>query len=103
MRGMIRRPLLSYAAEAVFEIPGLAEYAMGIPSGDRVELPPAVMTLMLGVGIGAIRGLIAQRTAGTVLESRPLPLINVSGLVSRLIYGDVPAGHAIPFGAPVCG
>lgn len=98
MRSMVRRPLLDYAVDVVFEIPSI-----GFSSGrDRVDIPPSLMAMMLNVAIGALRGMIAQKTAGTPIEDRPLPLVNVSQLVSRLIYGDRPSSRTIPVDSQIC-
>lgn len=101
MRSMVKRPLLDYTVEAEFEIPALEEYVGFTPSRDKVDIPPAVMSLMLSVALGALRGMIAQKTVGTALEYRPLPLVNLSSLVSRLIYGSKPAKPAIPIESSV--
>ncbi len=101
MRGMVKRPLLSHTVEAVFEIPSLAEYVTFNQTRDKVDLPPSVMSLMLSVAIGALRGMIAQKTAGTALENRPMPLINLTELVSRLIYGQRHDGVVIPVDDPI--
>lgn len=101
MRSMVKRPLLDYTVEAEFEIPGLEEYVSFSPSRDKVDIPPAVMSLMLSVALGALRGMIAQKTVGTALEYRPLPLVNLSSLVSRLIYGSEPSKPTIPVSSSV--
>lgn len=102
MRSMVRRPLLDYAVEVVFEIPSVADYVGFTPARDRVAIPPSLMAMMLNVAIGALRGMIAQKTVGTPLEERPLPLVNVSQLVSRLIYGDRPSERTIPVSSQIC-
>lgn len=101
MRSMVKRPLLDYTVEAEFEIPNLEEYVSFSTSRDKVDIPPAVMSLMLSVALGALRGMIAQKTIGTALEYRPLPLVNLSSLVSRLIYGSEPAKPVIPVSSSV--
>lgn len=101
MRSMVKRPLLQHTVDAVFSIPSMAEYVDFTPGHDRIAIPPSVMSMMLGVAIGALRGMIAKVTAGTPLENRPLPLINISGLVSRLIYGTTPSRATIPVDEPV--
>ena len=52
--------------------------------------------VMYGVAIGALRGMLAQRLAGTMLEAYPLPLVNISELVSRHLYGNAPSQLTIP-------
>lgn len=103
MRTMIKRPLLEHAVVAEFEIPGLADLLKMTPSREKIAIPPSLMNLMLSVTIGSLRGMIAKRTAGTALEKHPLPLINISSLVSRLIYGEWPHNRVIPLEEPVCG
>lgn len=102
MRSMVRRPLLDYAVDVVFEIPSIADYVGFSSVRDRVDIPPSLMAMMLNVAIGALRGMIAQKTAGTPIEDSPLPLVNVSQLVSRLIYGDRPSSRTIPVDSQIC-
>ncbi len=68
-----------------------AEFAVGdindtvISSADgRVQLPHHLLTMMLGTAIGAQRGMLAVRLAGTPLASQPLPLLNVASLAESL-------------------
>lgn len=88
-RGMLRRRLLDYEVDAVFEVDDFERhFGRGPRSPEVVDMPPSVLRLMLTVAVGALRGMIALRTAGTPLGSRPLPLVNVSELLGRLIYGS---------------
>lgn len=103
MRGMIKRPLLEYAVVAEFEIPGMSAYVEFSPSRETVSVPPSLMNLMLCVAVGALRGMIARKTSGTPLENHPLPLINISSLVSKLIYGERADNRVVPLEEPVCG
>lgn len=90
VRTMIRRVLLDYSIEIVYEIPEI-ENAMMIEK-DRVIVPNRLITLMLSVGIGTLRGMLAATTASTPLKHCPLPIINVSEMVSRLAYGTPATG-----------
>ena len=103
MRGMIKRPLLEYAVVAEFEIPEMSGYVKFTPSHETVSVPPSLMNLMLCVAVGALRGMIARKTSGTPLENHPLPLINISSLVSKLIYGERADNRVVPLEEPVCG
>lgn len=96
MRSMVRRRLLRHTVEVVFSIPSMDDFVPPTPARDKIDISPSVMSMMLGVAIGALRGMVAQKTAGTPLEERPLPLINISELVSRLIYGSRPSAATIP-------
>jgi len=101
---MVRRPLLDFAVATEFEVDNFDRHFAHALDRDRmVDLPPSVLTLMLGVSIGALRGMIAQRTKGTPLESSPLPLINITSLVSRLIYADTADDYTHPLSAQICG
>lgn len=102
MRSMVRRPLLLHTVEVEFEIPEMAQVSVPVTNGEKISLPPSLMNMMIGVGVGALRGMIAQRTAGTPLEDRPLPLINISSLVSRLIYGEPSGSRVVPLEEPIC-
>lgn len=102
MRTMIRRPLLQHAVDVEFEIPDISKVLVPVINGEKIAIPPSLVTMMLGIAVGALRGMIAQRTAGTALEKRPLPLINISSLVSRLIYGEPSGRRVIPLEEPVC-
>ena len=64
--------------------------------GD-IELPPRIMTIMYGAAIGALRGILAQKLENTQLRDYPLPLVNVSELVSRHIYGTPAPDRTVPF------
>lgn len=104
IRGMVRRPLLDMAVETEFEVEEFNRYFQDASSGGMIiDLPPAVLTLMLSVTIGALRGMITQRTKGTPLEKMPLPLINISALVSRLIYATPADDNIQPFSTEICG
>lgn len=103
MRSMVKRPLLRHTVEVVFAIPSIEDFVSFTPARDKIDISPSVISMMLGVAIGALRGMIAQKTTGTPLEGRPLPLVNISDLVSRLIYGDRPSRATIPLEQPaVC-
>lgn len=93
-RSMIMRTLLHYHIEVVFEIDRMEDH---VNVGDTtVEVSPRLLTVMIGIAVGAIRGMLAQRTARTFLADYPLPLINVSDIVSRMIYNEEPDDTVIP-------
>lgn len=82
----LRRTLLDYRIEADFEIDRLQEH-VEVNGADAV-LSTRLLTMMLSVTIGSLRGMLAVRTARTWLAACPLPVINVSELISRLHYGS---------------
>lgn len=93
-RSMIVRTLLHYHIEVVFEIRDIDNHIQ--INGDTVSVAPRLLSVMYTTAIGALRGMLAQRTARTILADHPLPLINVSELVSRQLYPGVTA-VTIPF------
>ena len=44
---------------------------------------------MLGMAVGALRGVIAVRTADTPLRFRPLPIIDLTALMYRMQFASV--------------
>ena len=83
--------LLQYTVAAVFEFDNCEGHVS--VDGDSCLINTSTMLLMLSVTIGSLRGMLALRTAGTFLKSYPLPIINISELISRRAYGnDVPFG-----------
>lgn len=84
--GLIRTRVLSCSVVANFEIPGMAEI-MAV-QGEEVIVQGKVMSTMLGIAVGSLRGVIAVRTAGTSLRFRPLPIIDLNALMYRLQFGS---------------
>ncbi len=93
-RSQLRHNLVEYPVEVTFEIDPYS--SLTADNEGEIELPPRVMTLMYSVTIGALRGMLAQKTANTILRDYPLPIVNVSELVSRHIYGTPAPDRAIP-------
>lgn len=86
VRGLIRRSLLNYSVEVVFEVGDINEVLEF--TGDRISLPLPLLKVMLSTTVGTLRGMLASRTSRTVLHNHPLPILNVSELVSSLAYGS---------------
>lgn len=82
LRGQIRRRLLDYVIETEFEIVD----SEGVIEESRTELvlTPDLLRLMLSVSIGAIRGMIALRTAHTFLAHFPLPVYDLDSLIGTI-------------------
>lgn len=93
-RSQMRHNLVEYPMEVTFEIDPFTSLTSG--NAGEVELPPRIMTLMYSVAIGALRGMLAQKAANTMLRDYPLPIVNVSELVSRHIYGTPAPDRVIP-------
>lgn len=95
MRNQLRHDLLQFYIEVFFDIEPFNMLASEA-KGD-IELPPRIMTIMYGAAIGALRGILAQKLENTQLRDYPLPLVNVSELVSRHIYGTPAPDRTVPF------
>lgn len=83
-RNYISEQMLRYTVKADFEIDRLDEHIS--LSGADSMVSTRLMTLMLSVSIGSMRGMLALRTENTPLRNYPLPIFNISELVSRLHY-----------------
>lgn len=92
-RNMIERTLLHYNIETVFEIDDIGSHVA--VDGDNISVPPRLLTLMYTVAIGALRGMLSQRTARTFLADYPLPLINVSEIVDRMLHPGAPDAYPL--------
>ncbi len=85
LRNLIIRPLLKYAMEVEFEIDNLADI---IDINERsIIIPPDILNLTLGIGIGALRGMLALECRNSSLTHYPLPIINIGDIISRLTPG----------------
>lgn len=95
LRNMLRRHILRYNIEVIFDIDPYPDDCDD--TSGRIKPPAALMTIMYGSAIGALRGMLALRLADTFLRDYPLPLINVSALVSEQLYGTPASEKNIPF------
>lgn len=86
--GYIRTRILVSSVIATFEIENLRDHII-MQNGEVVVAGQLMMT-MLGIAVGALRGVVAVRTAGTKLRNAPLPIIDLTALMYRLHYGKVP-------------
>ena len=87
--------MLRYTVKADFEIDRLDEHVSQF--GADATISTRLMTLMLSVTIGSLRGMLALRTASTALRNYPLPIFNVSEIVSRLHYKTENPADSRPF------
>ena len=83
--GLVRQRLLVSSVIATFEIEDLAENI--VMHGSEVVVAGKLMMTMLGIAVGALRGIVAVHTKGTALRHRPLPIIDLTALMARLNYG----------------
>ena len=87
LRSQIRRRLLDYAIEAEFLL--ISEDSLEIDD-DEVVISTELLRLMLSIGLGAMRGMISLRTAGTFLVHYPLPIYNMDKLIHNIEMAGEP-------------
>ena len=84
----IRTRVLVSSVIATFEIEDLCEHI--VTQGEEVIVAGQLMMTMLSISVGALRGVVAVRTADTRLRNTPLPIIDLTALMYRLHYGKTP-------------
>lgn len=82
---LIRTRLMTCSVICTFEIENLATHI--VMNGPELVLAAPLMTTMLGISVGSLRGVVATRTADSPLRYRPLPIIDLKALLYRLQYG----------------
>lgn len=89
LRGQIRRRLMDYYIDADFKVDTL-EYA-DIRKADEFQdimFSSESLRLMLSITLGALRGMVALRTAGTLLADYPLPIYDLDVLTEKLVVSS---------------
>lgn len=81
----IKTRLMACPILATFEVENLKEHVD--VTGEEAIVGSRLMMMMLNVVVGALRGIIAVRTAGTPLARHPLPLVDMAVLMRKLNYG----------------
>ncbi|MDE6134351.1 MAG: hypothetical protein K2F79_02110 [Muribaculaceae bacterium] len=84
--GLIRTRLLVCSAVATFAVDDITAHIH--EHDDRGLIDSDLMSMMLGISVGALRGIVAMRTADTPLRNHPLPIIDLSALMRRLHFGS---------------
>ena len=82
LRLQVMRRLLDYTVRVKFEIFNLSGL-VDIEYGDML-VPPGLLRMMLGVSLGALRGMIAVYTAHTFLANFPLPLYDLNEIINSM-------------------
>lgn len=85
---VVRERVLTCSAFATFQIENLRQHVE--INGEDIIVGGHLMMMMLGITVGALRGIISVRIAGTPLSNRPLPIIDLTALMYRLRYGSSP-------------
>lgn len=81
IRAQMSHRLMDYTVIADFELLGPDSEA----DADEIIVSADLVKMMLGVVIGAMRGMIALRTAHTFLSHYPLPIYNLETLMKPII------------------
>lgn len=92
MRGPVMRPLLNYFIRLEFEIADLDHRAL--LTDTSVYLATGLLPLMLNIGVGALRGMLALRVAGTSLARHPLPILSMARLLESITAVEKTTPHA---------
>ena len=80
-RNQMNRRLLDYVVNSEFELLGPdAEVSV-----EELVVDTELVRLMLGVALGAMRGMISLRTANTFLSHFPLPIYNINELMEPIM------------------
>ncbi len=82
---LIRTHLAVCSVVATFDVEDLESY-IEYPEGGEMRIATPLMSMMLGIAVGALRGMMAVRLAGTPLSKHPMPIINMAALIERLSY-----------------
>lgn len=75
-------PVLDYKIATLFDVANLDELTR--IKHEWLVISPELLTIMAGVSIGSLRGMLALRTQGSYYENHPLPIINISQLVANM-------------------
>ncbi|WP_303642752.1 hypothetical protein [uncultured Duncaniella sp.] len=82
LRAQVMRPLLDYVIEVNFHIPELDTIA-DIHDGQML-IDPQALAMMMGIALGALRGMVALRTEGSALGRHPIPIMSIAELITQL-------------------
>lgn len=81
--GEVRKELLNYRISSVFEVVDLESYIIS-RENEMIVIRPELVTMLLGIAVGAIRGMLVLKTAGTFFDNFPLPVISIKPLLETL-------------------
>lgn len=81
--GVVERPvLMQETVLAEFDVTDIENHID--LNTESIRVPRHMLTLMLSVALGALRGMVALRTAGTPLASCPLPIMDITDIAARI-------------------
>lgn len=73
--GETKTEIMSYKARIIFDVIGIE--AVRKVNNDTIEFRPDFLESILSITIGTLRGMVAVKTAGTILSGFPIPLVEV--------------------------
>ena len=85
-RNFIGQELLFYRIAVVYKIEKLGDFVK--LENSQVTVDTRLLALLLSISIGSMRGMLALRTQNTVFKNYPLPLINVSEILTSMNITD---------------
>ena len=84
--------LLTYKIALLYWVCNLSQYVQA--QHQKVSVSSELLSIMLGVGVGSLRGMLTLRTDKTVFSHFPLPIINISHVIATM-KGDVLQNNAV--------
>ncbi len=87
--GLLKTHVFTCTSLTTFEIENLRDQVE--KRGEDQIIGGKLMMTMLGIAVGALRGMVAVRTKDTPLRYTPLPMIDLTTLMYRLHYGNRPS------------
>lgn len=75
-----------YRIAVVYKIEKLKDFVK--LENSQVTVDTRLLALLLSISIGSMRGMLALRTQNTVFKNYPLPLINVSEILTSMNITD---------------
>ncbi len=76
--------VLQLESETVFHIKNLNKAIVKNEEENKVDIKDDLLSTLLGVCIGATRGILATKTRGTAFSAFPLPIINVKDFLKNM-------------------
>lgn len=75
--------LIEFTIKVIYYIDNLSSYLE--INGASIRVIPDFIPILLNTAIGALRGMLVQKTAATVLSDFPIPLIDINQFLQKPI------------------
>lgn len=76
-----KNSILNYTSEVYYKITNLTS-VIGIKN-DTIDIDDEFLAILLNISIGTIRGMIAVKTMGKVINEFPLPILNPKKIIEE--------------------